>query len=94
MVLYLPATPPPSVKSATLSALPTGARITATLGNITWNLPLACNCPGRNEVFFWFGGNATPPPAAGSTSGINPFFTNDVLFDLKGGQIRPSTRLR
>lgn len=94
--LYVFGSPPPSVP-ATLAPLPPGTMVTAALGNayggsmpfsISWTFTTT-GCEFDNDPAFYFS-PATPAPGASapplSTSGISPYFFNDVLYDLRGGR--------
>jgi hypothetical protein len=86
MTLYVSsASPPPFVTPQTLAPLPTGAQMTATLGNIVWTLPPAGTCGPYNEVNVWYGPSSALPVGYVETNGATPYFSNDVLYDLKGG---------
>jgi hypothetical protein len=89
--LYVEAVPPVNVAGDQLAPLAPGAQVTATLGSITWTPPVTGTCIGYNQVDVYFSVDASPPGNVVNTNGITPFYGNDVLFDLKGGNfgLRP-----
>jgi hypothetical protein len=93
MRLYIEAVPPANVTGDQLEPLSAGAQVTATLGNVTWAVPTTGTCIGYNQVDVYFSVNAPPPTNVVNTNGITPFLTNDVLYDLAGGNfgLRPVT---
>jgi hypothetical protein len=89
--IFVEAVPPANVTGNQLSQLASGAQVTATVGNITWTLPSTGTCVGYNQVYVYFSVDTPAPTNVGNTNGITPFYGNDVLFDLKGGNfgLRP-----
>lgn len=93
MTLYIAtASPPAFVTPQTLAPLPAGAQMTATLGSIVWTLPPAGTCGPYDEVEIWYGPASAIPSNYAETNGTTPYFSNDVLYDLKGGNfgMRPT----
>ncbi len=92
--LYLPIAPPGALAPNTLATLPPGSTVVATLGTpgsgITWSLTTG-TCTYYDAPAVDFTG-ATQASAA-SSNAIAPFYTNDVLFDLRDGEFgfRPVT---
>jgi hypothetical protein len=92
MTLYIAsASPPPFVTPQVLGPLPVGAQVTATLGSIVWTLPPAGTCGPYNEINISYGPSSALPAGYVETNGATPYFSNDVLYDLKGGNfgLRP-----
>lgn len=75
--------PPPGFMSNTLEPLGSGTTVMAKLGSISWAFS-AGTCL-TNSVKVWFG--QTPPPSTTSSFGIDPYYDNDVLYDLENGAI-------
>ncbi len=89
--LWLENVPPANVVPDQLLPLAPGGQITATLGTITWTLPSTGTCAGYNQVQAYFSQGESLPTNVVNSNGITPFYGNDVLFDLKGGNfgLRP-----
>lgn len=86
MHVYTSATPPAPTNGATpmpsgqFVAFPAGTSITVNYGNITWALPPEGSCDAYNVAYFNFentGGTRAYP-----SFGINPFYSNNVMYDL------------
>ena len=70
---------------STATPLPQNFIVTATLGQIQWELTTGRSC--SNTVDVWYSGPSPEPTPSGTSSsnGIDPYFTNDVLYDVVNG---------
>ncbi|MGA3036537.1 MAG: DUF3443 family protein [Vulcanimicrobiaceae bacterium] len=83
----LPASTSTAIPTNTLVTLPPQTTVSAVLVTqpgapvFTWNAPPTGTCSGYDMVNVWFGSGG-----GRNSNGINPYFTNDVLYDLAKSQ--------
>ena len=89
--LNLAAAPPAGVSPQVVATIPPSTIVTATLAqagsttpSITWTLTTGtCNYVNAPKVFF--AGSGPLSPTFTTSNGLTPFFANDILYDLIGG---------
>jgi hypothetical protein len=89
MHIFTLAAPPAPTNGATpmpsdaFVAFPPGASVIVSYGNIIWTLPPEGTCDAYNVAYYNFENGGGASVSEFSSFGINPFYSNNVMYDLQ-----------